>query len=119
MIIFFLDEEKENGQTFKYYGIANFSGQSVFQILDIVDGDYKEIVVGNLKGKFKKSGFFKTLNGVSVSQKYENYIITEFGKTKWNLSRTKKFDDEQLDAKQIADAIEEYLIEKGYVPTED
>ena len=69
--------------------------------------------MGVLKGK-KKGDYIKSLKG------YINYIEKEsddlfwFETFKWNLTRTKRFDDPVKSGEEIADDIESYLMSKGY-----
>ena len=66
---------------------------------------------------FLLTGRHPYLLGPLIVHDYEEIgDIIEFQKNKLDIVRTKDFDDPELTAGQIADNIEQYLVDKGFAP---
>ena len=72
-----------------------------------------EKTMGVLKGK-KKGDYIKSLKGYINSIEKESDDLFWFETFKWNLTRTKRFDDPVKSGEEIADDIESYLKSKDY-----
>ena len=125
--LIFYWKEKEGGSIMKYYERYVFNLEDDIQLVDL--GKKKNIamtffieeeeenelqkVMGVLKGK-KKGDHIKSLKGYINSIEKDLDDLFCFGTFKWNLNRTKRFDDPGETGQQIADDIIDYLEDKGY-----
>ena len=124
-------KEKEGGETFKYYRRLNLIDMEAdLQIADLdvdnkveltvslslIEGDKLRLLLGLMAGETNKKDYIKNLKGLLIIHAYDEGSgdIVEFQKVKWDIYRTKDFDDPELTAEQIADDIEQYFEGKGY-----
>ena len=127
--LIFYWKEKEGGSIMKYYERYVFNLEDDIQLVDLgkknnigmtffieeEEENELEKIMGVLKGK-KKGDHIKSLKGYinSIEEEGDLNDLFCFGTFKWNLNRTKRFDDPEKNGPEIADDIIEYLEDKGY-----
>ena len=120
---------KEGKPIKKYYERYAFNLENDIQLVDLgkknniamtffiqeEEEEETEKIMGVLKGK-KKGDHIKSLKGYinSIEEEGDLNDLFCFSTFKWNLNRTKRFDDPGETGQQIADDIIDYLEDKGY-----
>jgi hypothetical protein len=131
--LIFYWKQWENGKKFKYYerfnitdikgdidiadlGIVNKKRKVALCLMALFPEDSQDVVaLGYLLGERNNKGYIKLLKGNISSHAYDSQgDIVNFEKNNWEIYRTKDFEGESVDA--IANAIEQYLIDKNYQP---
>ncbi len=121
--IFYWKESKRE----KYYERFIFDLDNDVQLVDLgkkkniamtffinyTEGDETEKMMGVLKGK-KKDNYIKSLKGYINMIEDDSDGLFCFETFKWNLNRTRRFDNPEKNGPEIADDIIDYLEDKGY-----